>query len=86
VTRSLLLSRALLAGLATAVLVLATSQLTPRPGEPLPVRWGRTAARHPLRTTLALTLLALGLRRPAQEAASVEAAALPRVEAREELG
>jgi hypothetical protein len=86
VTRSALVSRAVFAGLATAVLALAAAQLTPRPGEPLPVRWGRTAARHPLRTTLALTLLALGLRRPAPAAASVEAAALPRAEAPEELG
>jgi hypothetical protein len=80
------LSPVLIAGLAAAVLVLATRQRVPRPDEPALLRWGRTAAAHPFRTTLALSLLVAGLRGPTRGRGSVDAAALPRAEADEELG
>jgi len=53
-------------GLASALLVaalLAWNDSHPAAsGEPLLVRWARTAAQHPLRTGLALALLAWALR------------------------
>ena len=58
-------ARALLcAALATGALLFWTAVRPPRAGEPLPLRWARTAASHPLRTGLALALLVLGLRPP----------------------
>ena len=51
------LASVLLAGVLTGCLDLGARSLVPRPDEPLPVRWARTAAGHPLRTWLALTLL-----------------------------
>jgi hypothetical protein len=55
-------ARAALVGLAaTGLLVLGNARWNPRPGDPLALRWTRTAAAHPVRTWLALTLLVAAL-------------------------
>jgi len=48
--------------LATGVCVLWTGGTAPRAGESILLRWTRTAAAHPVRTCLALTLIAAAIR------------------------
>jgi len=54
----------LMAGALVLALQFVVGELVPRAGEPLLLRWARTAAAHPLRTGTALGLLLLSARRP----------------------
>jgi len=54
----------LIAGALVLALQFVVGELVPRAGEPLVLRWARTAAEHPLRTGTALGLLLLAARRP----------------------
>ena len=61
----------------TMSLVLVAELLTPTPDEPFAARWARTAAAHPIRTWLALALLAaafLGPKKGSSEPRSTELA------------
>ena len=62
--RPALISKFLAGALLTAALTAFVEERQPVAGEPLLVRWMRTLAQHPLRSTVALGLLLEGLSRP----------------------